>query len=164
MNGINKVILLGTLGADPEIRHTQGGVTVANLSVATTEKWRDKTSGEQKEATEWHRVVFFGRIADVCGEYLKKGSQIYVEGKNQTRKWQDKNGNDRYSTEIQGRDMQMISSRQKEEVASSSSRSPAASGGAHEQPELDDEIPFMWAVILPLVPILSIAENGTMVI
>ena len=109
--GINKVILIGNLGADPETRAMPSGTTVANLRVATSESWRDKQTGEQQERTEWHRVAFFGRLAEVAGEYLRKGSQVYIEGSLRTRKWQDKQGNERYSTEIIGNDMQMLGSR-----------------------------------------------------
>ncbi|MGU5721599.1 single-stranded DNA-binding protein [Aeromonas hydrophila] len=101
MKGINKVILIGNLGQDPEIRYTSGGMAIATLSLATSESWRDKQTGEQKERTEWHRVVLVGKLAEVAGQYLKKGSQVYVEGKLQTRKWQDQSGQDRYTTEVQ---------------------------------------------------------------
>src|SRR5882757_4903909 len=110
--GINKVILIGNLGADPETRAMPSGTTVANLRIATSESWRDKQTGEQQERTEWHRVAFFGRLAEVAGEYLKKGSQVYVEGSLRTRKWQDKDGQDRYSTEIRGDVMQMLGRRE----------------------------------------------------
>jgi single-strand DNA-binding protein len=109
--GINKVILIGNLGADPETRAMPSGTTVANLRVATSENGRDKQSGEQQERTEWHRVALFGRLAEVAGEYLKKGSQVYIEGSLRTRKWQDKQGNDRYSTEIIGNELQMLGGR-----------------------------------------------------
>ncbi len=109
---INKAIIVGNLGADPEVRYLPSGEAVANIRVATTEKWKDKTSGEMKEATEWHRISFFGRTAEVVGEYLKKGSQVYVEGSIRTRKWQDKDGQDRYSTEIRGDLMKMLGGRQ----------------------------------------------------
>lgn len=108
---LNKVMLIGRLGNDPEIRRTNSGGAIANISLATSEKWKDKDSGQQQEKTEWHRVVFFGRQAEVCEEYLRKGAQIYVEGRIQTRKWQDKEGADRYSTEIIGNVMQMLGSR-----------------------------------------------------
>lgn len=145
--GVNKVILIGNLGNDPDIRYTQGGAAVANISLATAESWRDKDSGEQQERTEWHRIVFFGRLAEIVGEYLKKGSQIYVEGRLQTRKWQDKEGKDRYTTEIVANDMQMLGSRSsgsanydqsppKTEESSSSSKATAT------QDEFDDDIPF----------------------
>ena len=109
--GINKVILVGNLGADPETRAMPSGTTVANLRIATSESWRDKQSGEQQERTEWHRVVLFGRLGEVAAEYLKKGSQVYIEGSLRTRKWQDKSGVERYSTEIVGNDMQMLGGR-----------------------------------------------------
>ena len=106
--GINKVILVGNLGADPETRAMPSGTTVANLRIATSESWRDKQSGEQQERTEWHRVALFGRLGEIAAEYLKKGSQVYIEGSLRTRKWQDKQGNERYSTEIVANDMQML--------------------------------------------------------
>lgn len=106
--GINKVILIGNLGRDPEVRYTAGGSAVANLRIATTESWRDKQSGEKKEATEWHSVVLFGKTAEIAGEYLKKGRTVYIEGRLQTRKYQDKDGQDRYSTEVVASDMQML--------------------------------------------------------
>lgn len=113
--GINKAIIIGNLGKDPEVRYTQNGGAVANLTIATSESWRDKQSGEQKEKTEWHRVVLFGKLAEVAGEYLRKGSQVYIEGKLTTRKWADQAGVERYTTEIHvnvGGVMQMIGSRQ----------------------------------------------------
>ncbi|WP_420427555.1 single-stranded DNA-binding protein [Algiphilus sp.] len=106
--GINKVILVGNLGQDPEVRYTANGTAVANLRIATTESWRDKQSGEQRENTEWHTVVLFGKTAEIASQYLKKGRQVFIEGKLQTRKWQDKSGNDRYSTEVVANDMQML--------------------------------------------------------
>jgi len=109
--GINKVILIGHLGQDPEVRALTSGSSIANLRIATTESWKDKSSGEFKEQTEWHTVVLFGRTAEVAAEYLKKGSQVYIEGRLRTRKWQDKTGNDRYSTEVVGNDMQMLGGR-----------------------------------------------------
>jgi len=109
--GINKVILVGNLGADPETRAMPSGTTVANLRIATSESWKDKQSGEQQERTEWHRVVLFGRLGEIAAEYLKKGSQVYIEGSLRTRKWQDKQGTERYSTEIVGNDMQMLGGR-----------------------------------------------------
>ena len=98
--GVNKVILVGNLGADPDTKYTAGGTAITNISVATKESWKDKQTGENQERTEWHRVVFFNRLAEIAGEYLRKGSQVYVEGKLQTRKWQDKNGQERYTTEV----------------------------------------------------------------
>jgi single-strand DNA-binding protein len=109
--GINKVILIGNLGADPETRAMPSGMAVANLRLATSEGWKDKQSGEQKERTEWHNVAMFGRLGEIAGEYLKKGSKVYIEGSLRTRKWQDKSGNDRYTTEIIANEMQMLDSR-----------------------------------------------------
>ncbi len=109
--GINKVILVGHLGADPEVRYTPGGAAVANLRVATSESWTDKQTGQRQDKTEWHRVVLFGRLGEISGEYLRKGSQVYLEGRLQTRKWQDQNGQDRYSTDIVCNEMQMLSGR-----------------------------------------------------
>jgi single-strand DNA-binding protein len=109
--GINKVILIGNLGADPETRAMPSGMTVANIRIATSENWKDKQSGENKERTEWHNVAMFGRLGEIAGEYLKKGSKVYIEGSLRTRKWQDKSGNDRYTTEIIANEMQMLDSR-----------------------------------------------------
>jgi len=109
--GINKVILVGNLGRDPEMRYTPSGSAIANLAVATSESWKDKQTGENQERTEWHRVVMFNRLGEIAGEYLKKGSKVYIEGKLQTRKWQDKEGQDRYTTEIVANEMQMLDSR-----------------------------------------------------
>ena len=109
--GINKVILVGNLGNDPETRHTASGEAVTNFPVATSESWKDKQTGERVEKTEWHRAVAFGRLAEICGEYLRKGSKVYIEGQLRTRKWQDKDGQDRYTTEIVIREMQMLDSR-----------------------------------------------------
>lgn len=109
--GVNKVILLGHLGGDPEVRYTQGGDAVATISIATSESWTDKQTGEKKEATEWHRVVFFRKLAEIVGQYLTKGSKVYVEGSLKTRKWQDQQGQDRYTTEIRADEMQMLDSK-----------------------------------------------------
>ncbi len=109
--GINKVILIGNLGADPEMRYTQSSTAIANLSIATSESWKDKQTGEQREQTEWHRVVCFRRLAEIAGEYLKKGSKVYIEGKLQTRKWQGQDGQDRYTTEIVCNELQMLDGR-----------------------------------------------------
>jgi single-strand DNA-binding protein len=109
--GVNKVILIGNLGNDPEVRYTPSGSAVASISLATSETWKDKQSGELQDRTEWHRVVFFNRLAEIVGEYLKKGSKIYVEGSLRTRKWQDKNGMDRFTTEIIANEMHMLDSR-----------------------------------------------------
>ncbi len=152
--GVNKVTLIGNLGADPEVRYTANGSAVANIRLATAESWRDKESGEQQERTEWHRVVFFSRLAEIVGEYLKKGSQVYVEGRLQTRKWQDRDGNERYTTEIVANEMQMLGGRgggggggDNYDSGSSQGRpaAAAASGaGATEPPmdDFDDDIPF----------------------
>lgn len=126
--GVNKAILIGHLGRDPEIRYSPSGAAVANVNIATTESWRDKQTGEQQERTEWHRIVFFGRLAEIVGEYLKKGSQVYIEGRLQTRKWQDKEGNDRWTTEIVANDMQMLGGR---------GGSGAAGGGGYENYDQD---------------------------
>ncbi|MFK7976626.1 MAG: single-stranded DNA-binding protein [Halioglobus sp.] len=109
--GINKVILVGNLGNDPEIRYSQAGAAITNISIATSETWKDKQTGQPQERTEWHRVVFFNRLAEIAGEYLRKGSKVYVEGGLRTRKWQDKEGQDRYTTEIVANEMQMLDSR-----------------------------------------------------
>jgi len=144
--GVNKVILVGNLGRDPEIRYMPNGNAVANLTLATTESWKDKQTGDQQEKTEWHRVVMFRRLAEIAGEYLKKGSQIYIEGKLQTRKWQDNAGNDRYTTEIIASEMQMLSGRGGGSAGFAENSAPAmesapavASGGPDE---FDDDIPF----------------------
>lgn len=109
--GINKVILIGNLGADPEVRYTPANTAVCNISVATTDQWRDKQTGEQQEKTEWHKVVMFNRLGEIAGEYLKKGSKVYIEGRLQTRKWQGQDGQDRYTTEIVANEMQMLDGR-----------------------------------------------------
>jgi single-strand DNA-binding protein len=161
MASINKVILVGNLGRDPETRYSPDGAAMTNISVATTSQWKDKTTGEKREETEWHRVAFFGRLAEIAGEYLRKGSQVYIEGRLRTRKWQDKeSGQDRYSTEIVADVMQMLGSRQgggapapadedSRPARSSAPRAPA--GGAKpaaREPagggvaDLDDDIPF----------------------
>ena len=149
--GVNKVILIGNMGNDPDIRYTASGAAVANISLATYESWRDKVSGEQQEHTEWHRIVFFGRLAEIVGEYLHKGSQIYVEGRLQTRKWQDKEGNDRYSTEIVANEMQMLGNRgggsatfdsvpQTDKSGNRPEPEPVSSGSTSN--DFDDDIPF----------------------
>lgn len=115
MKGVNKVIIVGNLGADPETRYTAGGGAITNLRVATSEKWKDKQSGEDQERTEWHRIVFFGKLAEIAGQYLKKGSSVYVEGSLRTNKYTDKEGVEKYSTDIVGSEMQMIGAKRKEE-------------------------------------------------
>ena len=140
MAGINKVIIVGRLGNDPEIRTMPNGEAVANISVATSETWTDKNTGERRETTEWHRIVFYRRQAEVVGEYLRKGSQVYVEGRLRTRKWQDQNGQDRYTTEIQGDVMQMLDSRQSGEQKDNPSKAEQPPVG--NQNDFDDDIPF----------------------
>ena len=145
--GVNKAIIVGTLGQDPEIRYTANGSAVANISVATNETWKDKATGEAQERTEWHRIVMFGKLAEIAQQYLKKGSQAYFEGRIQTRKWQDNSGNDRYSTEIVANEMQMLGGR-----AGGGGGAPMESGGqsqskpvpAETAPMDDgfDDIPF----------------------
>jgi single-strand DNA-binding protein len=130
--GINKVILIGHLGQDPEVRALPSGSSIANLRIATTESWKDKQSGEFKEQTEWHTVVLFGRTAEVAAEYLKKGSQVFIEGRLRTRKWQDKTGNDRYSTEIVGNDMQMLGGRGQGGAQGGGEGGRQASGGGRD--------------------------------
>jgi single-strand DNA-binding protein len=126
--GVNKVILVGNLGKDPETRYMPSGSAVTNLRIATTEAWKDKQSGEQQERTEWHSVAMFGRLAEIAAEYLRKGSQVYIEGKLRTRKWQDKEGKDRYTTEIVADEMQMLGS--KGGGASAGAAAAAGGGGA----------------------------------
>jgi single-strand DNA-binding protein len=143
MASVNKVILIGNLGRDPEVRYLPSGDAVANLSVATTEVWKDK-AGEKQEQTEWHRVAFFGRQAEICGEYLRKGGSVYVEGRLQTRKWTDKDGNERYTTEIRGDRMQMREPPPEISTAESAPRKgpPAAGKKSTGFDDLDDDIPF----------------------
>jgi single-strand DNA-binding protein len=153
MASVNKVILVGNLGRDPETRYTTGGEAVTNVSIATTDTWKDK-AGEKQERTEWHRVAFFGKLAEIAGEYLKKGSQVYVEGRLQTRKWQDKEGQEKYTTEIIADRMQMLGSRAgaggggggeppPERERASGGGKPAGSAPAKKNvDDLDDEIPF----------------------
>ena len=140
------MILVGNLGKDPEVRYMPNGNAVANITLATSESWKDKTSGEQQEKTEWHRIVMFRRLGEIAGEYLKKGSQVYIEGKLQTRKWQDNSGNDRYTTEIVANEMQMLGSRGgSANFASDSAAAPAAAvSSAAPAPagDFDDDIPF----------------------
>jgi single-strand DNA-binding protein len=155
MASVNKVILVGNLGRDPETRYTTGGDPITNVSIATTDTWKDK-NGEKQEKTEWHRVAFFGKLAEIAGEYLKKGSQVYVEGRLQTRKWQDKEGQDKYTTEIVADRMQMLGSRTGGGAGASSGEPPPererTSSGAGAKAtgapakknvdDLDDDIPF----------------------
>lgn len=144
--GVNKVILIGNLGQDPDIRYMPNGNAVANISMATSESWKDKTTQEDREKTEWHRVVFFSKLAEIVSRYLVSGSQIYIEGKLQTRKWQDKDGNDRYTTEIVANQMQMLDKRGKvvSSDAAVSDEKPKQKSPSQEQqkPSFDDDIPF----------------------
>lgn len=157
--GVNKAIILGRLGQDPEVRHTKSGDAIANLSIATSESWKDKQSGEVKEQTEWHRVVLFGRLAEVAGEYLRKGSQVYIEGQLRTRKWQDNSGVERYSTEINvgmngilqmldGKNNSQSDSKSGQQTGSggTQNRSGAAGNAAKKSNEppmdFDDDVPF----------------------
>ena len=157
--GINKVILIGNLGQDPETRAMPSGSSVANLRIATSESWKDKQSGEMKESTEWHSVAMFGRLAEIAGEYLRKGSQVYIEGSLRTRKWQDKQGNDRYTTEIIADEMQMLGARGGSGGGGGGGSSGGGQGGGRsrggddeysqapvtsstEKDDFDDDIPF----------------------
>ena len=161
--GVNKVILIGNLGADPETRYTASGSAVTNIRLATAESWRDKQSGERQERTEWHRVVFFSRLAEIAAEYLRKGSQCYIEGRIQTRKWQGQDGQDRYTTEIVANEMQMLGgrggggggggappARRREEDSGSAwpgggqggDRGGSAPAGSGPPDDFDDDIPF----------------------
>lgn len=148
--GINKVILVGNCGKDPDTRYTPSGSAVTNISIATSEQWTDKQSGQKQERTEWHNVVFYNRLAEIAGEYLRKGSQVYVEGSLRTRKWQDKNGNDRYTTEIIANEMQMLGGRGGSgggDYSSSSGSSSSNMNQSNNEPmpvddSFDDDIPF----------------------
>ena len=140
MAGINKVIIVGNLGNDPEMRSMPNGEAVANISVATSEAWTDKNTGERREVTEWHRIVFHRKLAEICGQSLKNGAQVYIEGRLRTRKWQDQNGQDRYTTEIQGDVMQMLGTRpQSTDGANNPQPMPQQDASANA---FDDSIPF----------------------
>lgn len=152
--GVNKVILLGNIGQDPETRYTQSGAAVTNISLATSETWKDKDTGQPQERTEWHKIVFFNRLAEVAGEYLRKGSKIYIEGQIRTRKWEDKDGQDRYTTEIVAKELQMLDSKASSEYDANQSATPPAPpagrgsennhGGktARDFDDFSDDIPF----------------------
>ncbi len=161
MASVNKVILVGNLGRDPEVRYSPDGAAICNVSIATTSQWKDKATGERREETEWHRVVFYNRLAEIAGEYLKKGRPVYVEGRLKTRKWQDKDGHDRYTTEIIATEMQLLGSRDgggagdeggysREPAAPGAAGAPragtgAAAHGGGKAPgfdDMDDDIPF----------------------
>ncbi|MCK8517277.1 single-stranded DNA-binding protein [Methylonatrum kenyense] len=152
--GVNKVLLIGNLGVDPEVRYSPSGAAVTNIRIATSESWRDRQTGEMQERTEWHRIVFFGKLAEIAGEYLRKGSKVYVEGRLQTRKWQGQDGQDRYTTEVVANEMQMLDGRGggggmgdsgggRAQEGSAPRREPAAQSQA-EPPmdDFDDDIPF----------------------
>jgi len=152
--GVNKVILIGNLGNDPEVRYTPNGNAVSNITLATSTSWRDKQTGELQERTEWHRIAFFNRLAEIVGEYLHKGSKVYIEGSLRTRKWQDKNGIDRYTTEIIANEMHMLDSKstsqnyqqnsQQDSGGSANSSNPASSAAPSDSSSanMDDDIPF----------------------
>lgn len=147
--GVNKVIIVGNLGNDPDTKYMPSGSAVTNLSVATNESWKDKQTGEQKDRTEWHRVAMFGRLAEIAAEYLRKGSQVYIEGKLRTRKWQDQQGNDKYTTEIIADEMQMLGGRSGGGAPAMGGGSggpppgpPAQGGGGSGGGDFDDDIPF----------------------
>ena len=147
--GINKVIIVGNCGQDPEVKFSANGSAIANLTVATTEAWKDKQTGQKQEKTEWHRIVFFNRLAEVVGEYVKKGSKVYIEGKLQTRKWQDQSGADRYSTEIVAHEMQMLDSREgggqqsnQQHNQQNNNRPQNNQNQAPQHDSFDDDIPF----------------------
>ena len=160
MASVNKVILVGNLGKDPEVRYTADGAAIANITLATTDTWKDKATGEKKEATEWHRVSFFGKLAEIAGQYLKKGRSVYIEGRIRTRKWQDKEGQDRYTTEIIADQMQMLGSREgmggpatDDDGGGGRSYAGGGGGGGAAKPapakkpagnfdDMDDQIPF----------------------
>lgn len=156
MASVNKVILVGNLGADPETRYMTNGDAVANVRLATTESWKDKSSGERREVTEWHRVVFYRKLAEIVGQYLKKGSSVYIEGRIRTRKWQDKEGQERYTTEIEATEMQMLGRREGSGAPAGDSYGGGSSGGDYERSaapaptkkkapsfdDMDDDIPF----------------------
>ena len=155
MASVNKVILIGNLGADPETRYMPNGDAVCNIRVATTESWKDKQSGDKKEITEWHRVVFYRKLAEIAGQYLRKGSQVYIEGNLRTRKWQDKDGKDQYTTEIRANEMKMLGSRQDGDSAPRQQSAPQQPRTQQSQPQQsggaqggfgdfgDDDVPFL---------------------
>jgi single-strand DNA-binding protein len=143
MAGINKVILIGRLGRDPEVRYTPDGTAVANFSIATSEEWKDRETGEKKERTEWHRIVAWRKLGEICGEYLSKGRQVYVEGRLQTREWEDQDGKKRWTTEIVARDMQMLGPKEQTESFSEGYAGAGRPGaGPANEPPTEDDIPF----------------------
>lgn len=142
MAGVNKVILVGNLGADPEVRYATSGSAVTNFRIATSEEWRDKNSGDRQSRTEWHRIVAFGRLAEICGEFLHKGKQVYVEGRLQTRSWEDKDGNTRYTTEVVAREMQMLGPAGRDSQREFPSRNEGVPESQGPLTPPDDDIPF----------------------
>ena len=148
MASVNKVIIVGNLGKDPETRYAPNGDAICNITVATTDSWKDKATGEKKELTEWHRISFFGKLAEICGQYLKKGSQVYVEGSIRTRKWTDKDGQERYTTEIRGDEMKMLGSksdggqRNQDSEPTDYAPAPAKNKPKPSFDDLGDDIPF----------------------
>ena len=145
MASVNKAIIVGNLGKDPEVRYTASGEAMCNITVATSENWKDKATGEKKELTEWHRISFFGKLAEICGQYLKKGSQVYVEGSIRTRKWTDKDGQERYTTEIRGDEMKMLGAAPAGGQRQQSEDSKPTQAKAKPTPSFDDlgdDIPF----------------------
>ena len=143
MAGINKAILIGNLGRDPEVRYTPSGLAVANFNIATSERWKDRDTGEMNERTEWHRIVAFGKLGEICGEYLSKGKQVYIEGRIQTREWEDRDGNRRYTTEIVASDMKMLGARESRDTDRPSMEPPTPDYSGPSDSEIqDDDIPF----------------------
>ena len=150
MKGVNKCILIGSLGRDAEVKYTAGGSAVTTISIATSESWKDKQTGQQQEKTEWHRVILFGRLAEVAGDYLRKGNKVYIEGSLRTNKWQDKDGHDKYTTEIIARDMQMLDSRENNTsqdsgahtIAPTKQQPPISAQKEAQGFDIDDDIPF----------------------
>jgi single-strand DNA-binding protein len=151
MASVNKVLLIGNLGADPETRYAPSGDAICNIRLATTETWRDKATGERREATEWHRIGFYGKLAEIAGQYLRKGSQVYIEGSLRTRKWQDKDGKDQYTTEIRANEMKMLGSRQGgdgDQQQPAPTQQPRQAPAARPAPQasafgsFDDDVPF----------------------
>jgi len=140
---LNKITLIGNLGSDPELRDTNTGVKVCSLSVATSESWKDKQTGEKKTSTEWHKIIFFGAVAEICSKWLKKGSKVYIEGSIQTRKWTDNNGQDKYTTEIKGREMKMLGDNSQQPAKQQQQSTAQASSNQGYSPEnFDDQVPF----------------------
>ena len=150
MRGVNKVILVGHLGADPETRYMPSGGAVTNFRIATSEQWKDKESGEKQERTEWHSIAIFGRLAEIAAEYLRKGAPVYIEGKLRTRKWQDRDGNDRWTTEVVAHEMQMLGGRSQ---GNASTKPEPQKTAAPE--DFDDDIPFIWAFLAPVGTLLA---------